>query len=65
VKGMLEKRKTFKVENHSLFEKYPLQMKWTNTCISYHDAMGERQQCLAPCLPMRNELPVERNTAYN
>jgi hypothetical protein len=48
-----------KVENHSLFEKYPLQTKWTNSCISWHDTMCERQECLAPCLPMTNELPVE------
>jgi hypothetical protein len=62
---MLVKLKSFKVENPSHFEKYSLQTKWTNICTSRHDEMCERQEYLAPSLPMRNELPVERNTAYH
>jgi hypothetical protein len=59
VKGLLAKQKPFKVENPSHFEKYLLQTKWTNTCISWHDAMYEKPECLATCLHMTNELRVK------
>jgi hypothetical protein len=61
---MLLKKKPFNGENHSLFQKYPLKAKWKNISISGQDTMCERKECLAPCLPMRNDLPVERNKAY-
>jgi hypothetical protein len=62
---MLPKKKPFNGENHSLFQKYLLKTKWKNISISWQDTMCERKECLAPCLPMRNELPVERNKAYH
>jgi hypothetical protein len=65
VKGMLTKQMCFKVENQSLFEKYLLQMNRRNTCSSWHSTMCERQECLPPCLPLRIEFPVGRNTVYH
>jgi hypothetical protein len=61
---MLAKQKPFTVQKNSLFEKYPLHTKWTNTSTSWQDKMCERQECLAPSLPMCNELVVERNPAH-
>jgi hypothetical protein len=63
--GMLPKGKPFNVDNHSLFQKYQPNTKWKNISISWQDTMCERKECLAPCIPMRNELPVQRNKVYH
>jgi hypothetical protein len=53
-----------KWENHSLFEIYPLWMKWRNTCMLWNNTMSQRHKCPAHCFPMRIEFPFERNAAY-
>jgi hypothetical protein len=58
--------KAFKTGHSLTLWIYPLQTKWAHTLIWWQDAMYARQQeFLAPCLPMRNEFPVDRISAQH